>query len=91
MIQLVGEYIYELLPIIDKKVNKNTLEFYAKFRDENPKYWQQTESRMASYWNKYYRYRFSKLKEYLGFKIIERIKNEHTTKLCIKNAQFSAK
>ncbi|WP_046758177.1 hypothetical protein [Kordia jejudonensis] len=73
VIQLIGEYVYELLPIIDKKINDKTLNFYAEFRDENPKYWQQTESRMISYWNEYYRYRFPKLKEYLGFEIINRI------------------
>jgi hypothetical protein len=74
VIQLIGEYVYELLPIIDKKVNENTLDFYAEFRDENPKYWQQTESRMVSYWNEYYRNKFPKLKEYLGFEIVNRIK-----------------
>ncbi|WP_298338431.1 hypothetical protein [uncultured Algibacter sp.] len=74
VIQLIGEYVYELLPIIDKKINESTLDFYAEFRDENPKYWQQTESRMISYWNEYYRYKFPKLKEYLGFEIINRIK-----------------
>ncbi|MFD1014646.1 hypothetical protein [Winogradskyella rapida] len=74
LIQLLGEYIYELLPIIDKKVNNNTLEFYREFKTENPKYWQQTESRIASYWNEYYRYKFPKLKDYLGIEIINRIK-----------------
>ena len=74
IIQLIGEYVYELLPIIDKKINENTLDYYAEFRDENPKYWQQTESRMISYWNEYYRYKFPKLKEYLGFEIVNRIK-----------------
>jgi len=74
IVQLIGEYVYELLPIIDKKINENTLDYYAEFRDENPKYWQQTESRMVSYWNEYYRYKFPKLKEYLGFEIVNRIK-----------------
>lgn len=74
IIQLIGEYVYELLPIIDKKINENTLDYYAEFIDENPKYWQQTENRMISYWNEYYRYKFPKLKEYLGFEIVNRIK-----------------
>tara|TARA_E500000318_G_scaffold23574_1_gene23944 strand:+ start:3818 stop:4456 length:639 start_codon:yes stop_codon:yes gene_type:complete len=74
IIQLIGEYVYELLPIIDKKINENTLDYYAEFIDKNPKYWQQTESRMISYWNEYYRYKFPKLKEYLGFEIVNRIK-----------------
>lgn len=76
IIQLIGEYVYELLPIIDKKINENTLDFYAKFRDENLKYWEQTESRMISYWNIYYRYKFPKLQEYLGYKIVKRINKQ---------------
>ena len=74
IVQLLGEYIYELFPIIDKKVNGETLEFYQEFRNKNLKYWQQTESRIASYWNEYYRFQFPKLKDYLGIKIINRIK-----------------
>lgn len=74
IIQLIGEYVYELLPIIYKKIDKNTLDYYVDFIVENPKYWQQTESRMISYWNEYYRYKFPKLKDYLGFEIVNRIK-----------------
>ena len=74
LVQLLGEYIFELFPIIDKRINEKTLEFYQKFKEENPKYWQQTESRISSYWNEYYRYKFPKLKEYLGIEIINRIK-----------------
>lgn len=55
-------------------MNEYTLDFYAEFVGENPKYWRQTESRMISYWNEYYRYKFPKLKEYLGFEIVDRIK-----------------
>jgi hypothetical protein len=74
LVQLLGEYIYELFPVIDKSVNEQTLGFYQEFKNENPKYWKQTESRIASYWNEYYRYKFPKLKEYLGIEIIKRIK-----------------
>ena len=74
IIQLIGEYVYELLPIIDKKVNENTLDFFTEFIDENPKYWQKTESRMLSYWNEYYRNKYPKFKEYLGFELVNRIK-----------------
>lgn len=73
VVQLMGEYIYKILLIIDKKVNKNTLPFFIDFKNENPKYWQQTESRMISYWNVYYRNTYPKLKAYLGFKIMSQI------------------
>jgi len=80
LVQLLGEYVYELFPIIDKRVNNETLDYYTEFKDENPKYWQQTESRIASYWNEYYRYKFPKLKDYLGIEIMNRIKKRtHNT------------
>ncbi len=53
---------------------KTLMNYYAEFRDENLKYWQQMESRMISYWNEYYRSKFPELKEYLGIKIVNRIK-----------------
>lgn len=76
IVQLLGEYVYQLFPIIDKKVNEETLEFYQEFRRNNPKYWEQTESRVASYWNEYYKHKFPKLKDYLGTEIINRIKKQ---------------
>ena len=74
IVQIIGEYVYELLPIIDKKVNENTLNLFNEFRFENLEYWQKTESRMISYWDVYHRNKSPKLKEYLGYKIINRIK-----------------
>ncbi|WP_435261852.1 hypothetical protein [Tenacibaculum sp. nBUS_03] len=78
-IQLLGEYVFEILEVLGEHINEKTISDYYSFIEENPKYWQQTESRMISYWNEYYRYKFPKLQEYLGFKIINRIKNERTT------------
>lgn len=74
-IQLLGEYVYEIIEVLDSHINKNTLDNYCKFIDENPKYWQKTESRMISYWNEYYRYRFPKIKEYKGYELVEKIKH----------------
>jgi hypothetical protein len=73
-IQLLGEYVYEILEVLDKHINEQNLNLYVKFIQENPKYWQQTESRMISYWNEYYRSRFPDLKKYIGLEIVKRIK-----------------
>ena len=73
-IQLLGEYVFEILEVLDKHINQKSLDNYNAFIEENPKYWQQTESRMISYWNEYYRRRFPKLKEYLGTALVNRIK-----------------
>ena len=80
VVKLLGEYLYELLPVIDKKVNEYTLEYYFEYANENQKYWQQTESRMISIWDLHYRSRFPKLKEYIGYKIIKRIKKRTPNK-----------
>jgi len=73
-LQLLGEYVFEILQVLDKHIIANTIDNYGRFAEENPKYWQQTESRMISYWNVYYRRQFPKLNDYLGRQIVDRIK-----------------
>ncbi|MFN8207305.1 MAG: hypothetical protein U0T82_07840 [Bacteroidales bacterium] len=74
--QLLGEYVIEILQVLDKVINEKTIYHYVKFINENPKYWQQTESRMISYWNEYYRRpNCPKLKDYIGKNIVDKIKN----------------
>ena len=74
MFQLLGEYIFEILEVLDKHVNDKHVDNYKRFAKENLKYWQQTESRMISYWNEYYRQKNPKLKDYIGQQITNRIK-----------------
>jgi hypothetical protein len=76
-IQLLGEYVYEIIEVLDSHINKNTLDNYCKFIEENPRYWHKTESRMVSYWNEYYRYKIPKLKDYIGYELVKRI-NHYT-------------
>ncbi|WP_216688381.1 hypothetical protein [Hymenobacter siberiensis] len=73
-LQLLGEYIFEILEVLDKHINDKSIASYMKIVSENPKYWQQTESRMISYWNEYYRWKFPKLRKYLGRQIADKIK-----------------
>ncbi|MBR9917491.1 hypothetical protein GYB29_07385 [bacterium] len=73
-IQLLGEYVYEILEVLEEHINEKTIDDYHSFTEENPKYWQQTESRIISYWNEYYRRKFPNLKEYLGTALAKRIK-----------------
>lgn len=73
-VQLLGEYVYEILEVLGEHINEKTINAYRLFTEENPKYWKKTESRMISYWNEYYRWKFPKLKEYLGTALVKRIK-----------------
>ena len=72
--QLLGEYVKEILPLIDNYIDERTIELFVKFILENPKYWQQTECRMISYWNEYYRREFRNLHQYIGYKIVKKLK-----------------
>ena len=73
--QLLGEYVMEILEVLQKHINPTTIDNYLKFINENQKYWTQTESRMISYWNEYYRRpKFPKLNDYIGKQIVDEIK-----------------
>lgn len=74
--QLLGEYVFEILKVLDEKLDDNKLENYKRFAIENPIYYQQTESRMISYWNEYYRQNFTKLKLYNGRIIFDLIRSK---------------
>jgi hypothetical protein len=55
-IQLLGEYVIQILEVLSDNITDQNIDQYARFIQENPKFWQQTESRMISYWNEYYRH-----------------------------------
>jgi hypothetical protein len=75
MFQLLGEYVVEIIITLDKNFNDTTLENFRLFINENPIYWQQTKSRVISYWNEYYRHSKNPiLKHYIGQKIVDRIR-----------------
>jgi hypothetical protein len=78
--QLLGEYVLEIIDVLDNQLDDNKLENYKQFAIENPKYYQKTESRMISYWNEYYRHKFPKLKNYAGRIIFDHIKTKEIGK-----------
>ncbi len=80
-IHLLGEYVLEILEVLDQHVNNETIDNYAKFVGENKGYWRTTERRIISYWNEYYR-SFPFLEGYAGKKVFDRI-NEHTQSVSI--------
>lgn len=71
--QLLGEYVLEIIEVLDNQIDDNILENYKRFVNDNPKYYQQAESRMISYWNEYYRRKFPKLKLYIGRIIFDKL------------------
>ena len=72
--QLLGEYVIEILDVIDRQTNDELIENFKHFVIDNPKYSVQTESRMISYWNEFYRKANPKLNRYVGRIIMDKIK-----------------
>jgi hypothetical protein len=84
-LQLLGEYVLEILQILNKVITHENIQYYRQFIKDNPKYWRQTVSRMISYWDCYYRRKgfqhnrqrvFPILKDYPGKQIIDRLENK---------------
>lgn len=74
--QLLGEYVVEILAVASEHINEKNIAHYQKFIAENPKYAQQTQSRMTSYWDAYYRTQYPDLKHYIGYKIFKTLKTK---------------
>ncbi len=78
LLLLLGEYVYEILEVLNRLITKKNIQHFNLLAKENPKLWQQTESRVISYWNEYYRHGrpggFPDLQQYLGKQIIDRIR-----------------
>ena len=75
---LLGEYVIEILEVLERHISPETIGNYIKFIRENRRFWQKTESRVSSYWNKYYRARFPKISTYVGRRIVTKLKIEES-------------
>lgn len=73
--KILGEYVIEIITDLEKHINEKSIKNFIKFINENPNYWRLTKSRIVSYWGEYYRHT-SKLKDYVGYKIIKKLETE---------------
>ena len=67
--QLAGEYVIEILQVIQNNLNLLNTEMYGQFLRTNPELFAVTKRRIVSYWNCYYR--SSGRKEYVGFQVLD--------------------
>lgn len=77
--QLLGEYVFEILEVLDKHLKEPNLNLYKSFFEENLEYGQKTKDRMISYWDAYHRKgirAYPKIKDYLGYRLMKRIKGK---------------
>ncbi|MBX7170510.1 MAG: hypothetical protein K1X72_06100 [Pyrinomonadaceae bacterium] len=72
--QLLGEYVIQILEVVKEILSEELLSNFVRFIKENPSFFEKTEQRIISYWNCYYRGKFPKKEDYVGFQILEAIK-----------------
>ncbi len=74
IIQLLGEYVIEILQLIQSSLDNALLNFTIKFKEENPNYFDIIEQRVQSYWDCYYKSTNKAKENYPGFQILRSIK-----------------
>ena len=74
VVPLVGEYVVEIVRVIQDNLPQLNRALYARFVRENPRFLALTEQRAMSYWNCYYRWSI-KRGEYPGIVILDYLKS----------------
>lgn len=55
VIQLLGEYVIEIIRVIENNLAVLDRSLYGRFLRSNPEFWARTQGRVISYWDCYYR------------------------------------
>lgn len=70
MLQLVGEYVCEIIQRLLHHLPDIDRELIARFAADNSPFIALTQRRVISYWDVYYRSRFPRFTDYPGFQIM---------------------
>lgn len=70
IMKLAGEYVIEILAVIENSLPCLDPKIYAAFLADNPSFYATTRSRLVSYWNCYYRGTYPNFDDYVGSRII---------------------
>jgi len=73
VVQLAGEYVIEILQVIQHHLSTLDNSIYEQFFKMNPQFLTLTEQRVISYWNCYYR--DCRRDEYVGFQLVDFFKS----------------
>ncbi|WGS51681.1 hypothetical protein LFL96_09360 [Paraburkholderia sp. D15] len=71
VVHLCGEYVVEILAVIEASLPSMDQHVYGVFFQENPTFLKRTHDRMVSYWDCYYRWLYKRKTDYVGFRIFE--------------------
>ncbi len=69
VIQLLGEYVIDILRVIEANLGNLDKALYTRFLHVNPDFFALTEQRVISYWDCYYRFSCQK-EDYPGFRAV---------------------
>ncbi|MDY0744764.1 hypothetical protein SNE35_09605 [Paucibacter sp. R3-3] len=72
-VQLLGEYVIEIVEVIAEAVRLATVQDLCGFARENPKFMALTRQRATSYWDCYFRRRFGSLQTYPAIAVLNAI------------------
>ena len=70
IIQLIGEYVIEILDVIWSNFENFEINLYRDFINNNPIYFSKIKQKMISYWDCYYRYKYPNINNYVGYKLV---------------------
>lgn len=73
VVQLIGEYVVEILSVIQEGRAGLDATLYRSFLNANPAFWATTKRRVVSYWDCYYRRAWMRREDYVGFQLLEYI------------------
>jgi hypothetical protein len=73
VVQLIGEYVIEIVEAIAATISSETAARFCEFARENPGFMATTRRRATSYWACYYRQRFPALRSYPAYVALEAI------------------
>ncbi|MFZ7133324.1 MAG: hypothetical protein ACOWWR_13310 [Eubacteriales bacterium] len=73
IIQLLGEYVIEIIYVIEQNLKCLNKEPFSKFKKENPEFIRLTREHITSYWNVYRRREINKLKDDPGYKVMHHL------------------
>ena len=71
--KLFGDYVIEILEVLHHELPNDTRDKLRDFFRANPLYKKCIQSRIASYWDLFYRNAYPDLKKYVGYQLFQTI------------------
>jgi hypothetical protein len=71
ILRLSSEYVIEILDLIEDHMDQFSQSDIGTFIRLNPAFYQTMKHRIVSYWDCYYRSRFPKFGQYVGYRLIQ--------------------